>query len=277
MNAVEVHPPEVLAGTTALREPFGADFIAGLRAWPLWTMLGWQDIKQRYRRSVLGPFWITLSVGVFILVLGIIYSRIFKVQLATYMPFLALGYILWGFISQTVIESCGAFQEGERIIKQIRLPYSMYVFRVVWRNFLVLLHTIGIFVPLAVIFSVKPGFGIALMIPGLILLYVNLIWVALVLSILCARYRDLVQIITTGVQIMLFATPIMWPVETLGPSRFIADLNPLYHVLDIVRGPMLGTPTHALSWIVSIGLAVCGSVLALLLQRRAVRRIVFWL
>lgn len=277
MSAYEAHRPEAYVPVTAQREALGADFIAGLRAWPLWTMLGWNDIQQRYRRSVLGPFWITLSVSVFILVLGVIYSRIFKVELSTYMPFLTLGYVLWGFISATVIESCGTFIEGERIIKQIRLPYSMYVFRVVWRNFLVLLHTVGIFIPIALFFSVRPGFGILLMIPGLILLYINLVWVAVVLSILCARYRDLVQIITTGVQIMLFATPIMWPVETLGPSRIIADVNPLHHVLEIVRGPMLGHPPEALSWIVSAGLAVFGCIVALLLLRRTVRRIVFWL
>jgi ABC-type polysaccharide/polyol phosphate export permease len=277
MNAVEAQSGEVRLGTTALREPLGADLIAGFRAWSLWTMLGWNDIKQRYRRSVLGPFWITLSVGVFILVLGVIYSRIFKVNLETYMPFLALGYVLWGFISQTVIESCNAFQEGERIIKQIRLPYSMYVFRVVWRNFLVLLHTIVIFVPIAIIFAVKPGFGALLSILGLMLLYVNLLWVAVILSILCARYRDLLQIVTTGTQIMLFATPIMWPVETLGPAHIIADVNPLYHVLNVVRGPLLGAPVESLSWIVSVGMAIVGSVIALLLLRRTVRRIVFWL
>lgn len=277
MNAVEAHSIETRPGVTALREPLGADLMAGLRAWPLWTMLGWNDIKQRYRRSVLGPFWITISVGIFILVLGVIYSRIFKVELATYMPFLALGYVLWGFISATVVESCGTFIEGERIIKQIRLPYSMYVFRVVWRNFLVLLHTVVIYIPIALIFSVHPGFGIFLMIPGLILLYINLVWVAVVLSVVCARYRDLVQIITTGVQIMLFATPIMWPIETLGPSRIIADVNPLYHVLNVVRGPLLGHSPETLSWIVSAGLAILGSVIALLLLRRTVRRIVFWL
>jgi ABC-type polysaccharide/polyol phosphate export permease len=277
MNLTQATSSAPPANMTAQREAIGTDFLAGLRAWSLWTMLGWNDIKQRYRRSVLGPFWITLSVGVFILVLGIIYSRIFKVNLETYMPFLALGYVLWGFISQTVIESCNAFQEGERIIKQIRLPYSMYVFRVVWRNFLVLLHTIVIFVPIAVIFSVKPGFGALLAIPGLVLLYANLLWVAVVLSILCARYRDLLQIVATGTQIMLFATPIMWPVATLGPAHIIADVNPLYHVLDVVRGPLLGTPTEALSWVVSGGMAVVGSIIALLLLRRTVRRIVFWL
>lgn len=265
------------ANPTGQRVRLGADVIAAARAYSLWTMLGWNDIRQRYRRSVLGPFWITLSMGLFILVLGVIYSKIFKIELKSYMPFLALGYILWGFISQTVVESCNAFQEGERIIKQIRLPYAMYVLRVVWRNFLVLLHTIIIFVPMAIIFSVRPGSEALLFIPGFILLYLNLVWVALVLAILCARYRDLQQIVTTGTQIMLFATPIMWPIQTLGEHQFIAELNPLYHVLSIVRSPLLGIAPEARSWTVSIGIAIVGWTLALLLHRRALNRIVFWL
>ena len=96
-------------------------------------------------------------MSVFIGVLGVIYARLFNVEIKTYLPYLSLGYVVWGFISQTVTESCGAFQEGERIIKQIKLPYPIYVLRVVWRNFIVLLHTIVIFVPVAIIFSVYPG------------------------------------------------------------------------------------------------------------------------
>ena len=88
-------------------------------------MLGWNDIRQRYRRSVLGPFWITISMAVFILLLGVIYSHIFQIDVKTYFPFLALGYIIWGFIAQTTGESFISFQESERIIRQIRLPYSI--------------------------------------------------------------------------------------------------------------------------------------------------------
>src|SRR5215211_7702231 len=87
------------------------DVLAGIRAWPLWTMLGWNDIRQRYRRSVLGPFWMTISMGVFIMLLGVIYSRIFHLPIDQYLPFLTIGYITWGFISQTTVESCNAFQE----------------------------------------------------------------------------------------------------------------------------------------------------------------------
>lgn len=132
-----------------------AEIFDGFRAWRVWTILGWDDIRQRYRRSILGPFWITLSMGVFILVLGVIYGRLFHMDLTTYMPYLSAGYILWGFISAVTSDSCGAFHEGGRIIKQIKLPFTTYIFRVIYRNFIVLLHTIVIFIPVAIYFKVR--------------------------------------------------------------------------------------------------------------------------
>ena len=158
------------------------DLLAGIRAWRLWTMLGWNDIRQRYRRSVLGPFWITISMAVFITLLGEIYSHIFKIELKTYLPYLSLGYIIWGFVATTTSESFVSFQESERVIRQIRLPYSIYVFRVVWRNFIVFLHTIVIFVPVAIIFDVRPGFTGLLALPGLALVYINQAWLTLSLG-----------------------------------------------------------------------------------------------
>jgi len=253
------------------------DLLAAVRAWPLWTMLGWNDIRQRYRRSVLGPFWITISMAVFIALLGVIYSHIFNIELKTYLPYLSLGYIIWGFISQTTSESFISFQESERIIRQIRLPYSIYVFRVVWRNFIVFLHTIVIFVPIAIIYDVRPGMTGLLAIPGLALVYINQAWTTLSLAILCTRYRDVQQIVATGIQIMLFATPIMWPVSALGPAVIIAHVNPLYHLIEVVRAPMLGEAPPLLSWVAAIGCALVGWTVAILLLRRAARRLVFWL
>ena len=253
------------------------DLLAGMRAWPLWAMLGWNDIRQRYRRSVLGPFWITISMAVFITLLGVIYSHIFNIGLKTYLPYLSLGYILWGFISQTTAESFVSFQESERIIRQIRLPYSIYVFRVVWRNFIVVLHTIVIFVPVAIIYDVRPGMTALLAIPGLMLVCINQAWVTLSLAILCTRYRDVQQIVATGIQIMLFATPIIWPVSALGPAVIIANINPLHHLIEVVRAPMLGEVPPVLSWVAVVVCAVAGWTVAILLLRRATRRLVFWL
>jgi ABC-type polysaccharide/polyol phosphate export permease len=252
------------------------DLLSAFKAWPLWTMLGWNDIRQRYRRSTLGPFWITLSMAVFIGVLGVIYSRIFHVDVKTYLPFLTAGYVTWGFISQVVNESCGAFQEGERIIKQIRLPYGLYVFRVTWRNFIIFLHTIVIFIPVALLFQVSLHPTIFLVIPGLILLLANLSWIGFTLAILAARFRDMPQIVATGTQILMFATPIMWPASMLSSAPWIAEINPLYHFIELVRAPLLGDEPSSLSWLVAIGTLAFGSALALVLLNRASNRVVFW-
>jgi lipopolysaccharide transport system permease protein len=265
--------PRASRGSTT----FGRDFYEGILAWRLWSSLAWNDIKQRYRRSVLGPFWITLSMGVLVIVLGYIYSRIFHTDIETYLPFLSLGFILWGFISTTITESCEAFRHGARIIKQIKIPYSIHILRVLWRNFIVLLHTIVIFIPVSLVFALKPTLAILLALPGLVLLCVNLAWLELVLAILSTRFRDVPLIVATMVQVTLFATPIMWPIGTLGDHRFIADLNPVYHLIDLVRAPLLGATPEALSWIVAVGMAIFGWIVALALFNRVSRSIVFWL
>ena len=253
------------------------EVVAGFRAWPVWGLMGWDDIRQRYRRSVIGPFWITLSMGIFILVLGVIYSRLFHTELQTFLPYLTVGYVVWGFISAAANDSCIAFIDASRIIKQIKLPYSVYVLRVVWRNFIIFLHTIVIFIPMAIIFKIEPKLTMLYEIPGLLLVGVNLIWLTTVIAILSTRFRDIQPIVGTVISLAMFATPIMWTVSALGNDKIIAEVNPVYHLIEIARAPLLGMAPEPLSWLVACGLAVVGSVLAIALMVRASRRIVFWL
>jgi homopolymeric O-antigen transport system permease protein len=253
------------------------EILAGFRAWPVWVLMGWDDIRQRYRRSVIGPFWITLSMGFFILVLGVIYSRLFHVKLEDFLPYLTVGFVVWGFMSAAANDSCIAFIDASRIIKQIKLPYSVYVLRVVWRNFVIFLHTIVIFVPMAIIFKIEPNLTMLYEIPGLLLVGVNLIWLTTVIAILSTRYRDIQPIVGTVIQLGMFATPIMWNVNALGDSKIVAEVNPVYHLIEITRAPLLGTAPELVSWLVASGLAVLGSLLAIALMVRASRRIVFWL
>jgi lipopolysaccharide transport system permease protein len=274
--ADQAAPPAVRA-THSFAETIADEVVAGFRAWPIWTILGWDDIRQRYRRSVLGPFWITLSMGIFILFLGLIYSRIFHTELQTYMPFLSVGFIVWGFLATTINDSCSAFREGSRIIKQVKLPYSVYVLRVFWRNFIIFLHTIVIFVPVAIVFRIMPNAKTFYAVPGLILICINLIWLSTVLGILSTRYRDIPPIVNTAVQLAIFATPIMWTVSSLGNEVFLAKINPLYHLIELVRAPMLGTAPEVVSWLVSGGIAVAGSLFAVALLATKSRRIVYWL
>jgi ABC-type polysaccharide/polyol phosphate export permease len=253
------------------------EVIAGFRIWRVWGIMGWDDIRQRYRRSVLGPFWITLSMGAFILLLGIIYSRLFHMQIETYMPYLSVGFIVWGFMSTAANDSCIAFTDTSRIIKQIKLPYEVYILRVVWRNFIIFLHTIVIYIPMMIVFKIEPKLAMLMVIPGLVLVIINLIWLTTVIAILSTRFRDIQPIVGTVIQLGMFATPIMWPVSSLGDARIVAEINPVYHLIEVTRAPLLGQVPSLTSWLVAITLAVVGSVLATALLVRAARRIVFWI
>src|SRR6202167_485560 len=216
-------------------------------------------------------------MSIYILLLGVIYGRLFHMDLPTYLPYLSLGFIVWGFMSTVANDSCVAFHESGRIIKQIKLPFTTYVFRVVYRNFIVFLHTIVIFVPVAIYFRVIPDWNTLLALPGLFLVVVNATWVAATLATFSTRYRDIQPIVGTVVQLMMFATPIMWTASSLGNAMIVAEINPIYHLIEIVRSPMLGAAPELRSWLVACGLAVAGSLLAAGLLVSKSRRIVFWL
>lgn len=242
-------------------------------------MLGWQDVRQRYRRSALGPFWLTISMGVMIGTIGIVFGTIFKTPMQEFLPFLAAGMILWSFISSVVMEGCAGFISAEHIIKQLPIPLFVHILRMIWRNVIILLHNIVILPLVFIAVGRSVGWEALLAIPGFLLAVLNLIWIALLLGILCARYRDLPQIVGSVLQVVFYLTPIMWMPAHL-PQRagmYLLDLNPAYHLLSVVRDPLLGSLPTVVNWSVSIGTAVIGWAVAILFYGRYKRRIAYWL
>jgi ABC-type polysaccharide/polyol phosphate export permease len=255
------------------------DIVAAIKRMPLVGMLGWQDVRARYRRSALGPFWITLSMGVMIGTIGIVFGQIFKSPMKEFLPFLTIGMVLWTFIATVVTEGSTGFISAESIIKQLPIPLFVHIMRMIWRNFLIFLHNLVIF-PIVMLVVGKPFGWIALMsLPGLALDIVNLGWIVLLLAIVCARYRDLPQIVASVLQVVFYLTPVMW-VPSLLPQRagtYLLDLNPIYHLLEITRAPLLGHSPSAENWLVSCVLAIVGWAVALWVFGRYRRRIAYWL
>jgi len=255
------------------------DLISAAKRWSLIGLLGWQDVRQRYRRSSLGPFWITISMGVMIGTIGVVFGQIFRSPMRDFLPFLAAGLILWSYISSVITEGCVGFISAEGIIKQLPIPLSVHILRIIWRNFLILGHNIVI-LPLVFLALGKPFSVLAfLSIPGFIVATLNLVWFALLLGILCTRYRDLPQIITNILQVVFYVTPIMW-MPSLLPQRaaiYLLDFNPIYHIVEIVRAPLLGSFPSLTNWIIALGFACVGWFLALVLFGRYKSRIAYWL
>jgi lipopolysaccharide transport system permease protein len=255
------------------------DIAAAARRYSLVGMLGWQDVRQRYRRSALGPFWLTISMGVMIGTIGIVFGQIFQTPMKDYLPFLAAGMILWNFMSVVVMEGCTAFIAAEGIIKQLPIPLFVHILRMIWRNILILMHNIVIF-PLVLLAVGRPiGWDAFIAIPGFVVLAINMAWVALLLGVLCARYRDLPQIVGSALQVVYYLTPIMWMPSTLSrhAGAYLLDLNPIYHLISVVRAPILGSLPTATDWYVSLGLALVGWLMAIALYGRYKRRIAYWL
>ena len=252
------------------------DIAEGARAAYLWQMLGWQDVRQRYRRSKLGPFWLTISMGVLVGALGVLYASLFNMAISDYLPFVAAGFIVWGLISSLINEGCTAFIDAATIIRQVAVPLSVHVYRVIWRSFIVFAHNVVIFVVVAVIFSIWPGWTVLLAIPGLVLLCANGIWIGLLLGLVSARFRDIPQILASVVQVAFFLTPIIWKPELLPGRVLILDLNPFYHVVELVRAPMLGHAPQPMSWAATLGITLGGWVVTLAMYRRYRWRIAYW-
>lgn len=253
-----------------------SDLMGGLRAWAIWGLLGWQDVRQRYRRSILGPLWLTLSMGVMVGGLGYLYGDLFKTPLDDYIPYLTGGFVAWGLISNVVIESCTVFVAADGYIKQLRLPFALYMFRLIWRNLIVFFHNALVFVVVALVFRIVPNWHTAWLIPGLLLILFNGFWAGLVLGSLCARFRDIPQIVSSLVQVVFFMTPIMWKPELVTERPVFVHENPFFHFVELVRAPLLGAEIGRDTWWITIGCGVVGSLLAFLFFARVRRRIAYW-
>lgn len=255
------------------------DVLDGLHRYPLVLMLGWQDIRERYQRSVLGPFWLTISMGVMIVSIGFVFGHLSNSPMEEFLPFLTIGLILWAYMSAIVSDGCLSFMSAEQIIKQLPMPLFIHVLRVIWRNTLILFHNFLIFPIVLLVFDRTLEIIALQAIGGLILLVMNLAWVSLLLGILCTRYRDLAQMVNSLLQVTFYLTPIIW-MPSLLPDRagiYLLDLNPIYHLLAIVREPLLGHSPTALNWLVSVFMAIIGWVSTLLFYGRYKRRIAYWL
>ena len=252
------------------------DLKEGLGAVYIWSALGLLDIKQRYRRSLLGPFWLTISAGVLIVAMGPLYGKLFDLNLSEYVPYFAVSYVLWVFIAGLTNDACTAFIIAENYIKQVRLPYTVYVMRVVWKNLLIFLHNLVIVVAVLLFLTPRMEWSALLVPAGLLAIFVNGIWIGIVLGLLCARFRDIQPIIANLVQLAFFLTPILWKPAMLGRHQWAADWNPLFHFLEIVRRPLLGESFAASSWVIVLLVTAAGSLVTLALFARYRARIAYW-
>jgi ABC-type polysaccharide/polyol phosphate export permease len=260
---------DVKAAITDLRQ--------GVASFQLWHLLAWNEITQKYRRSLIGPWWLTVSLGATIGAVAVLFSAIYKLNLTELLPYLCLGYIVWTMILAIINEGCLCFIAVRGYIHQSRRPLTLYVCWLVWRNVIVFGHNFLIYIITAIAFGVWPGFAGLLALPGFALAVVSVSWAAMLFGIVSARYRDIPPIVQGVLGVIFFVTPILWLPEQLGRYIWLAYINPMTYIIELVREPLLGHVPPLRVWIATVLIAAAGWSLTFLMLARFRKRVPYWL
>ncbi len=254
------------------------DAVEGLHHRDYWWTLAWNDIRSRYRRSRIGQFWITLSVALFVLGIGLIYAGIFGMPVSEYLPRLTVSYVVWLFFSSVLVGGCSTFIAASATMQQRLFPVSVHAYRLVARELLVFAHNAIVIVVVWIVFAVGISPVALLAIPGMALnAYVGF-WLATMLGIVCVRYRDVPPIVQSLVTILFFITPVLWTADRLGASaEFIVLLNPFVYLIAIVRDPLLGIVPPLHTWAVVLALAAAVTAIGLYGMSLTRHRLAYWL
>jgi len=266
-------------GLRSLAMTAGQDIIGGFRKTDLWGRLGWLEVKRRYRRTMLGPFWTSISLAMFVISMGIVGSALWHQNIHEYLPFLVSGMIAWLLVSTIITEACSLLISGHALFRNISFEYSILAYALVWRNCIVFLHNLIVYV--LVVGLLKPeaiGFTAFLAIPGVLLIVVNGTWISLLCGMFCLRFRDVTQLVAALIQVSMLVTPIFWPPDSLVGSRRLVfvELNPLFHMVDIVRAPLLGNVPEMTSYLVVVSITLGGWFLTYRVFHHFRRRIAYW-
>lgn len=251
------------------------DLAGGFSHWRLWGSLAWYDIKSRYSRTWLGPIWTLANSAFFIVVIGFLYTEIMNQDPVRYIPHLAVGWIVWTFVSNSILNGCNALLNGRRLIKEISLPLSVHFYRVVWRNLIILIYHSPMLLVILFLFPQDAIFKILVLCVSLFLIVANILWVVVLLSVICTRYHDVFEIMTNVIRLMFLLTPIIWTPDMISSPTLLLDLNPFYHLIEVFRGPLLDEWPRPISWWTLVAGLAFGWPLALYVLARFRDRIPF--
>lgn len=254
------------------------DIAEGLRLSQLICTLGWLDIKTRYRGSVLGPFWLTLSTAVMVATMGVLYAELFHIKLRDFLPFIALSIVLWNFLSALVLDGCVAFTSSEGTIRSVRMPFFVFAGQNVYRNILILGHNLIVIVVVFAIFRVQPGWHALAALPALLLWLIDAFAATMLLGAFCARFRDVPPIVGSILQIAFWISAVIWKPDLLPPAQRVwLAYNPFYSLFEIVRAPLLGGLPTFWVWVSALISSVVLCAVAWFGFVRVRSRIAFWI
>jgi lipopolysaccharide transport system permease protein len=245
--------------------------------WNTWWLMAGQDIKLRYRRSLIGPFWISAAMAAQVIGLGLLFSSIFMQPVGPFLVYMGAGLLMWGLISTLMLEGCTALVDSEGHLRALPVPTSVLAARLVHRAVIIFLHNAVVIGVLMVFMGLRIEPTMVAAIPGLLLVVAFGYFWTVTMAPLCLRFRDITQVLSSVISIAFFVTPIIWQTSQGRVDAWVIQGNPLYHLVEVVRSPLLGEWPTMLNWAVSGGTVALFAITSLIALSVSRGRVYLWL
>ncbi|MEM9233145.1 MAG: ABC transporter permease [Pseudomonadota bacterium] len=253
-----------------------ADIRSGLKRWRLWSSMALRHFMGQYKGALIGPLWITVTTAMTASGLGLLYAQLFGRNIDEHLPYVTIALVVWAYMNTFATSGTAVFNANAHIFKEYPLPLSMFPMRLVVIQMVNFAFRFLVLVGVMVIFSVPVTLTSLWAIPGFLLITWIGFWASLALGVINARFRDFGQLVSAVFGFAFFITPIFWTTDRLGPYEFIVHYNPLYHMVQVVRGPLLGMGDLPVHFAVVSGIAVLSTVIGLAVYGRFSHRLPYW-
>jgi lipopolysaccharide transport system permease protein len=241
-----------------------------------WRALAAGDIRSKYRRTLLGPWWITATNAFTAVIMGLIAGRFLGADMKSYLPHFMVSMTIWNFISSSLNESCYVIISAGGMIKAVEMPLLVHIMRMVHRNLIIFLHNMAIIPFIWLIYPWPIGFQTLLAPVGLLIIYIAVVAGSMVISMVCVRYRDVPPVMASVLQLLFFVSPIIWVPEHIKSGELFVALNPVAYLLAVTRDPIMGVSPHLMTWIGAVGFVAVSTVAMAYIYTRYRSRVVFW-
>ena len=245
----------------------------------IWFNLAANDLRSRYRRTRLGPWWLVIGLGITMSTMSVMWSTIFGLAWRDFVPYMLTGMVTWNWIANSITGACNIYShEYSGILKFEPLPPLVHAMRFVMVNFLVHLHNMAIPLLALIVAGTIPHPSVVFWLPvSTVFILLNALAVAVYLGMIGARLRDFSQVVASVMGPLMLLTPVMWKGDMLKNHQLLIYLNPFSYFINMVRAPLLGEAVPPINLAIVSLITILNIGVALFCYRRYRKILVYWL
>ena len=210
----------------------------------LFYFLAWRDIKVRYKQTAFGMAWAILQPFILMVVFSLFFGRVVGISSdgVPYPIFAYAGLLFWQFFSGALSRSSESFVASQGILQKIYFPRLILPLSTTIVSLVDFVMAAVVFAGLLVYYQFAPTLlGVLLVIPAVFITFLTAAGLGTILATLNVKYRDVGHALPFFIQLLLFLTPVIYPVSLVPESlRWLLRLNPMTGVIDSIRASFLG-------------------------------------